>query len=317
MVLTNRRVTRIEIDTPKPHAILLDEVYGEFFTGDAARFCSRFEIALVLPGGAGRPPIVVMEGYGETRGRRVRAGTKGRGESAALAQARCAIDKDKTIAIAREIIRAKIAAQTQALAVSRPEACEAVARYAMKLNGARTVTEILLVEAYAATAYWTAYREAGLNPRKGARLARSWLRFAQRNKGSRAFREAGGGPRSATHPISAALNYSYVVEAGRLARALATRGLNLELGFLHAPKRGRASLVWDAIEWLRPTIDAQVFAFVATREFSRADFIQTEHSIRLSRGLASALLHATSLSSREIDSAAEHIETTIMRVAGE
>jgi hypothetical protein len=37
----------------------------------------------------------------------------------------------------------------------------------------------------------------------------------------------------------------------------------------------------------------------------------------LSRGLASALLHATSLSSREIDGAAEHIETTIVRVAGE
>ena len=35
----------------------------------------------------------------------------------------------------------------------------------------------------------------------------------------------------------------YVVEAGRLAQALAASGLILPLGFLHKPKRGRNSLV--------------------------------------------------------------------------
>jgi CRISPR-associated endonuclease Cas1 len=310
-------LTRIDVDTPKPRAILFDGTRGEFLTGDAIRFCVRHSIALIFPGGPGRPPIGLVEQFGETRGRAHSWAAKGRTEDGALAQAKCALDKEKTITIAREIVRAKIAAQTEILAASRPEVCEAVAQWAARLSGARTLTDLLLLEAYAATAYWAAYREAGLRPRKNADLPRSWLRFAQRNKGSRAFREAGGGPRAASHPIAAMLNYCYVVEAGRLARALTARGLILQFGFLHSPKRGRASLVWDAMEILRPTIDARVFAFVGAHEFARSDFIQADRAIRLSRGLASALLHAASLSSRQIDGAADWAEATIARVAGE
>ena len=47
------------------------------------------------------------------------------------------------------------------------------------------------------------------------------------------------------------LNYAYVVEAGRLARALTAAGFALPIGFLHSDKHGRNSLVWDAIEPLR------------------------------------------------------------------
>jgi CRISPR/Cas system-associated endonuclease Cas1 len=68
------------------------------------------------------------------------------------------------------------------------------------------------------------------------------------------------------------INYCVVVEAGRLARALAGEGMALQIGFLHSDKHGRNSLVWDAIEPLRANINARVFAFVASREFSRADF---------------------------------------------
>jgi CRISPR/Cas system-associated endonuclease Cas1 len=55
------------------------------------------------------------------------------------------------------------------------------------------------------------------------------------------------------------LNYAYVVEAGRLARALTATGFVLPIGSLHSDKHGRNSLVWDAIEPLRPEIDAPVF----------------------------------------------------------
>jgi CRISPR/Cas system-associated endonuclease Cas1 len=70
------------------------------------------------------------------------------------------------------------------------------------------------------------------------------------------------------------LNYAYVVEAGRLARALTAAGFALPIGFLHSDKHGRNSLVWDAIEPLRPLIDARVFKFIAQREFVRSDFPQ-------------------------------------------
>ena len=110
-------------------------------------------------------------------------------------------------------------------------------------------------------------------------------RFANRQKGAGFL-----GSKHASHPINAMLNYAYVVEAGKLAKALAARGLALSIGFLHSDKKGRNSLVWDAIEPLRPAIDARVFAFVASREFARSDFPQTGVStFRLERDVISEM----------------------------
>src|SRR5271156_1851884 len=127
----------------------------------------------------------------------------------------------------------------------------------IKLNSARSVAEIMIVESRAAASYWRNFRDAGLRERKNGNLPRSSLRFAQRNKGA-AFL----GNQHASHPINAMLNYCYIVEAGRLAKALAAQGLCLSIGYLHSDKKGRNSLVWDAIEPLRPVIDAEVFEFI-------------------------------------------------------
>jgi CRISP-associated protein Cas1 len=138
-----------------------------------------------------------------------------------------------------------------------------------KLDTARSVAQIMMVESHAAAAYWRTFRDAGLRERKGGNLP-SWLRFANRKKGAQF-----PGPKHASHPINAMLNYCYVVETGRLAKALAAQGLALPIGYLHSDKKGRNSLVWDAIEPLRPSIDAKVFAFVEAHEFARSDFPQS------------------------------------------
>ena len=53
-----RQTIRIDIDAePKPHTILFDG-HGEFLTGEAIRWCARYSINLLLPGGPGR--IVTM-----------------------------------------------------------------------------------------------------------------------------------------------------------------------------------------------------------------------------------------------------------------
>jgi CRISPR-associated endonuclease Cas1 len=149
----------------------------------------------------------------------------------------------------------------------------------LKLKAARSVAEIMIVESRAAASYWRTFRDAGLRERKNGNLPRSWLRFAQRNKGA-AFL----GNQHAAHPINAMLNYCYIVEAGRLAKALAVQGLCLSIGFLHSDKKGRNSLVWDAIEPLRRVIDATVFEFIAKHEFARSDFPQSGYNVhRLSR----------------------------------
>jgi CRISPR-associated protein Cas1 len=179
------------------------------------------------------------------------------------------------------------------------------------LNSVRSVAEIMIVESRAAASYWRTFRDAGLRERKNGNLPRSWLRFAQRNKGA-AFL----GNQHTSHPINAMLNYCYIVEAGRLAKAFAARGLALPIGYLHSDKRGRKSLVWDAIEPLRPVIDARVFAFVAAHEFARSDFPQSGYNVhRLSRDVTQLLLHRASLPSRDIDDEAEWMVRTIVRCA--
>jgi hypothetical protein len=84
----------------------------------------------------------------------------------------------------------------------------------------------------AAASYWRIFRDIGLRERTNGNLPRSWLRFAQRNKGA-AFL----GNKHASHPINAMLNYCYIVEAGRLAKALAAQGLCLSIGYLHSDKK--------------------------------------------------------------------------------
>ena len=83
------------------------------------------------------------------------------------------------------------------------------------------------------------------------------------------------GSKHASHPINAMYSTTPMwSKRGRLARALTAAGFALTIGFLHSDKHGRNSLVWDAIEALRPLSDARVFKFIAQREFVRSDFPQ-------------------------------------------
>jgi hypothetical protein len=158
-----------------------------------------------------------------------------------------------------------------------------------------------------AAAYWRAFRDLGLRERKGGDLPRSWLRFANRQKGAQFL-----GSKRASHPINAMLNYAYVVEAGRLARALTAVGFALPIGFLHSDKHGRNSLVWDAIEPLRPLIDARVFKFIAQREFVRSDFPQAgRNAHRLDRAIIAELLRVSLLPWERHEDAARWMEKTI------
>ena len=62
----DRRTIRIDIDAePKPRAILFDS-HGEFMTGEALRWCARYSINPVLPGGPGRL-ITMIESALETK----------------------------------------------------------------------------------------------------------------------------------------------------------------------------------------------------------------------------------------------------------
>jgi CRISP-associated protein Cas1 len=300
----DRETIRIDIDAePKPRAILFDS-HGEFMTGEAIRWCARYSINLALPGGPGRL-ITMVESALETKAHTM---TRMRDIDPSIIRAQCAADPVK---IAREIVKAKIDAELNATTPDAAARKREFVEWDIKLNSARSVAEIMIVESRAAASYWRTFRGAGLRERKNGNLPRSWLRFAQRNKGA-AFL----GNQHASHPINAMLNYAYIVEAGRLAKALAANGLCLSIGYLHSDKKGRNSLVWDAIEPLRPSIDAKVFAFVESHEFARRDFPQSGYNVhRLSRDVTQTLLHSASLPTREIQVAAEWMAKTIRQIA--
>jgi CRISPR-associated endonuclease Cas1 len=301
----DRTTIRIDIDAePKPRAILFDS-HGEFMTGEAIRWCARYSINLALPGGPGRL-ITIVETALETKTNTM---TRMRDIDPSIIRAQCAADPAK---VAHEIVRAKIVTELNATISDAALRGRDFEEWEVKLKSAKSVAEIMMIESHAAGAYWRTFRDAGLRERKNGNLPRSWLRFAQRNKGA-AFL----GNQHASHPINAMLNYCYIVEAGRLAKALAAQGLCLSVGYLHSDKKGRNSLVWDAIEPLRPAIDAKVFEFIAEHEFARSDFPQSGYNVhRLSRDVTQLLLHKCSLPAREIEAAAQWIMRTIVRCAG-
>jgi CRISPR-associated endonuclease Cas1 len=300
----DRATVRIDIDwEPKPHTILFDS-HGEFMTSEAIRWCARYSINLLLPGGPGRI-VTMVESALETNTNTM---TRMRDMDPAIIRAQCAADPVK---VARQIVRAKIAAELKATILDAEARNREFEEWDIKLSAALSVAEIMIVESRAAASYWRTYRDAGLREGKNGNLPRSWLRFAQRNKGA-AFL----GNQHASHPINAMLNYCYIVEAGRLAKALAVRGLALPIGYLHSDKKGRNSLVWDAIEPLRPIIDAKVFAFIEAHEFARRDFPQSGYNVhRLSRDVTQLLLHQASLPSRAIEDAADWMVKAIRRCA--
>ena len=191
------RVTiRIDIDAePKPRAILFDS-HGEFMTGEAIRWCARYSISLALPGGPGRL-ITMIESALETKANTM---TRMRDIDSSILGAQCAADPVK---IAREIVRAKIDAELNATTPDAKERRREFEEWDIKLNSARSVAEIMIVESRAAASYWRTFRASGLRERKNGNLPRSWLRFAQRNKGA-AFL----GNQHASHPINAMLNYA-------------------------------------------------------------------------------------------------------------
>jgi CRISPR-associated protein Cas1 len=297
----DKRTIRIDVDDSKPHTIIFDS-HGEFLTGEALRWCARYGIGLILPDGPSRMMTFVHSA--------LEADANGvRDISPAMVRAQCRTD---ALSAARELVRAKIERELEAIEKHRPTRLARLAEWQTRIAATRSVAELLIVEAKAAADYWRAFADRGLREAKGGNLPRTWLRFANRQKGAGFL-----GSKNASHPINAMLNYAYVVEAGRLAKALAARGLVLQIGYLRSDKTGRNSLVWDAIEPLRPIIDARVFRYIEGREFKRADFVQTSASTyRLERGIIAELLTKASLPQPEIDDAADFMLRILERHSG-
>jgi CRISP-associated protein Cas1 len=161
-----------------------------------------------------------------------------------------------------------------------------------------SVQEVMAIEAQAARASWG---EGISISWRGGPVPSQWKQpwLARARIDTRAKRHA-------THPVNAALNAVFSVTAGRLAACLSAQGAHPAIGYLHSDKPGRFSLAYDAIEPLRPAIEASVFGFIRSNRFGVDDFIRIRDargSLRLAEPFLRVLLSECAPPSRFINDA--------------
>lgn len=165
-----------------------------------------------------------------------------------------------------------------------------------EIRSARDVHGLLAGELRAAGAYWDAWAPLPVRvaPRKGrpGDLPEHWLRF-----GGRASLLTGA-PRMATNPANALLNYLYALLSAETTLACQAVGLDPGLGIFHADRDhtvGRAAFSFDAMEAVRPAVDAYVLAILTQRTLRSEDFGETRKgACRISLTFAGELAETVS-----------------------
>jgi CRISP-associated protein Cas1 len=146
---------------------------------------------------------------------------------------------------------------------------------------------LLLAEAQAAYAYFAAWQMLPLRWKGTGRkpIPPKWRHVVARPS------MVSGRNRHATHPVNAILNYAYAVLESQVRIAAVAQGLDPTIGYLHASRPGRISMVYDLMEPLRPQVDRLVLGFLSSHTFSSTDFLLETNGVcrlhpQLARGVA-------------------------------
>jgi CRISPR/Cas system-associated endonuclease Cas1 len=262
----------------KPQAIVMTG-WGGYITIEAIRFCTDYNIVVIILDWS-RDLMSVVSPSAKQSGPLI------------CAQATC----DK-LPIAKALIQAKIEAHAKLGAISHTAAANAIA----SLNHAGSIAAILIIEAQAARLAWVEHtiamqwREAGSVP-KGWKLPYGLRRRMTATPGTKS-----PGAKAATDPINSMLNLALAVTIGRITAALTARGLSPAIGIIH--KSPRWPLSYDAIEPLRPHIEAATFGFIELNKFSPDDFHieKVTGRIKATVELSRAIIDAAAISQTSID----------------
>jgi CRISP-associated protein Cas1 len=148
----------------------------------------------------------------------------------------------------------------------------------------KTVTELTLLEARSAVAYFRAWHTTSLVWRASSRhpIPDEW-----RTVGPRYSRFYAAGSRHAAHPVNALLNYAYAVLQSRVQIELITNGYDPMLGIMHSDRDDAPAFALDMMESDRPKVDRAVLAFVKSAKLDPADFVVRDDGVvRLNPELA-------------------------------
>jgi ribosome-binding protein aMBF1 (putative translation factor) len=95
-------------------------------------------------------------------------------------------------------------------------------------------------------------------------------------------------PQNAVTPANAILNFLYRVAESQLTIALIGVGLDAGVAIFHSDRDRRRSLALDALEAVRPFVDAWLLHWLAEARFAPRDFHETrDGTIRITRPLSS------------------------------
>ena len=206
--------------------------------------------------------------------------------------------------ISRELIDRKLAGQGRVARESLHDegASELIHRLRSELAEVESIDAIRLVESRAAKVYWKAWRTLSIKfpDRENSRVPEHWRSF-----GSRASALTGS-PRLAVNPVNAILNYLYALLELECRLAIATLGLDPEMGVLHMDTPNRDSFACDLMESIRSDVDAYVLYWIARQPMKRSWFFEERNgNCRLMADLATQLAQTASTWARLVAPLAE------------
>jgi CRISPR-associated endonuclease Cas1 len=192
-----------------------------------------------------------------------------------------ASSNDRGAAITRELLRRKLNGQRETLlalaeVVEVPaEAFDAIDGCVARLESITEDVALRRLEAAAAVAYWTSWASLPVRfaSRDAERVPAHW-----RSMGSRSSLITGG-PRAATNPANAMLNYLYAIVESEITLAARIVGLDPGLGIFHVDTPHRASFSADLMEPIRPTVDRYLLDLLTRRTFGIRDFHETRTGV--------------------------------------
>lgn len=125
-----------------------------------------------------------------------------------------------------------------------------------------------------------------------------------------------GGPRLASNPANAILNYFYALLEAETTIACYRLGLDPGIGIFHVDRRERDSLALDIMEAVRPTVDAYVLALLTQRTLARGDFVENRQGVcSITPRLATRLADTITTWARHVAPVVEGVAHTIARRA--
>jgi CRISPR-associated endonuclease Cas1 len=216
------------------------------------------------------------------------------------------------VRIARELVRQKITGQANVARYKLLDTAtaDAVDQFATELPNAKTIPAIRLIEAQAASKYWSAWRTLpiGFPKKELPRIPEHWRTFGRR------ISPLTGSPRLAVTPGGAMMNYLLALleaEASLAARAL---GLDAAMGVFHVDQPNRDSLACDLMEPVRPLVDSYLLDWITTQPLRREWFFEQRNgNARLMASLTEKLSETAPIWARAVAPVAEWVAQTLWR----